>query len=312
MGRTEECIMQHRIEENVTKPAIPVRVEHDIPTYLSSDEALIHILNRYPAELIDISRYDFGESDKIVWTPGQRGHAAGETVLDAVRNGQLCVTLNNIENAHPGLWAEVRLAFAGLDPRFERKASKLTGRLVISSSTARFPCRFDTDNVVLFHLRGFQRVWVYPTDEIHLPQTKIETTLAGASSDLPRNRVEDNAAWRFGIVPGEALAWPLHAPHYSENEEGLCVSVIVTYETAASRVVNGVHLANSVRRRWGHKIPRLEETSNLQRIFLWLESFAFAPLGLVPRDAKAVRQVVDPARCAIEQDWQIDRRSLTA
>jgi hypothetical protein len=305
--------MQHRIEENVTKPAIPVRVEHDIPAYLSSDEALVHILNRYPAELVDISRYDFGDNGNIVWTAGQRGHAAGETVLDAVKSGQLCLTLNDIETAHPGLWAEVRLAVAGLDPLFERKAGKMTGQLVISSSTARFPCRFGTANVVLFHLRGFQRVWVYPTDEIHLPQTSIEQTVAGETSgDLPRNRIEDSAAWRFGVVPGEALAWPLHAPHYSENEEGLCVSVMLTYETAASRFANGVHLANGVLRRWGHEIPRFEETPLLQRVFLRLASIAFSAFGLARRDAKPARQGVDTARCAIEQDWQIDRRSLAA
>jgi hypothetical protein len=305
--------MQHRIEENVTKPAIPVRGEHDIPAYLSSDEALIHILNRYPAELLDISRYDFGESGRIVWTAGQRGHAAGETVLDAVRNGQLCIALNNIESAHPGLWAEIRLALASLDPQIERKSRKVTGQLVISSSTARFPCRFDTANVVLFHLRGFQRVWVYPTDETHLPQTKIETTVAGETpGDLPRNRIEDSAAWRFGVVPGEVLAWPLHAPHYSENEEGLCVSIIITYETAASRLANGAHLANGVLRRWGCKVPRLEETRLLQRVALRLASVAFSIFGLVRRGAKPVTPVVDTARCAIEQDWQIDRRSLTA
>ena len=306
--------MQHRIESNVTKPAVPVRVEHDIPAYLSSDEALVHILNRYPTELLDISRYDFGENGAITLTPGRRGRAAGETVLDAVRNGQLCVTLNNIERAHPGLWGEIRMACANFGSQLEGvKASRMTGRLVISSSTARFPCRFDTENAVLFHLRGFRRVWVYPTDENHLPQAEIEKTIAGQSAgDLPFNRIEDNAAWRFGVVPGEAIAWPLHAAHYSENEEGLCVSVIITYETAASRLANGAHLANNVLRRWGCRIAPLDQTSFHSRVVLRLASRVFLALGLVHPSARPAPRVIDTARCAIEQDWQIERRSLAA
>ena len=306
--------MQRRIESNVTKPSAPARVEHDIPSYLASDEALIHILNRYPTELLDISRYDFGQNGRVTLTPGQRGRAAGETVLDAVKNGQLCITLNGIERIHPGLWGEIRMACGNFGPELEGvKARKLTAQLVISSSTARFPCRLDTSNVVIFHLRGFQRVWVYPTDETHLPQIEVEKTVTGqATGELPHNRIQDNAAWRFGVVPGEALAWPLHAPHYIENEEGLCVSVIVTYETVASRAANDIHIANSVLRRWNREIPKMQEIPFFSRIGLRVAAMAFTGLGLAMRDARPVRRVPDIARAAIEQDWQIDRRSLAA
>jgi hypothetical protein len=307
-------MMQRRIESKVTKPSAPARVEHDIPAYLASDEALIHILNRYPAELLDISRYDFGQNGRVSLTPGQRGHAAGETVLDAVKNGQLCITLNGIERAHPGLWAEIRMACADFGSPLEGvKARRLTGQLVISSSTARFPCRFDASNVVVFQLRGFQRFWIYPTDESHLPQIEVEKTVTGqASGELAHNRVEDNAAWRFGVIPGEALAWPLHAPHYIENEDGLCVSVIVTYETAASRATNDIHTANSVLRRWGREIPEMQKIPFLSRVLLRIAAAAFTGLGLALRNAKPAPRVPDIARAAIEQAWQIDRRSLAA
>jgi hypothetical protein len=246
-------------------------------------------------------------------TPGQRGQAAAETILDAVKTGQLCLTFNNLESAHPGLWAEIRMALANLDPQLEAGAGRLTARLVVSSSSARLPCRFEADNTVLFHLRGFQRVWVYPGDELHLPQIEVEKTIAGqASGCLPHNRIEDNAAWRFGVVPGEAIAWPLHAPHYAENEEGLCVSVFVTYETAASRETNGVHLLNGMLRRWRLEIPRLAETSATRRRLLWLAYRVASAFGLVSTSATPPRNVVDAARAAIEQDWQIERRSLAA
>ena len=38
----------------------------------------------------------------------------------------------------------------------------------------------------------------------------------------------------------------------------------------------------------------------------------FTTTGLVKREAPMIRRGPDIARCAIEQDWQIDRRSLAA
>jgi hypothetical protein len=304
--------MQHRIESNVTKPAIPVRVEHDIPAYLASDEALIHALSRYPARMVEVSRYDFRQSGSVAWTRGQRGNADAATVLDAVKTGQLRVVLRDLQTMHPGLWAEIRLALARLDPEFEINAENLLARLVISSATACTPCRFDTKNVLTFQLRGFQRMWVYPTDEAHLPQSEVEATAAGqASGRLPQNRVEDSAAWRFGVVPGEALSWPLHSPYYSENEEGLCVSVMVTYDTASSRFTNRLHLANNVLRQWGQEVARLDTMPRLQQRLLWLASFPLLAISSFDGAFRRSRKVTDLIPCAVEQDWKTDR-SLVA
>lgn len=306
--------MAHWVELNMTKAASPTRVEHDVPTYLSSDDALVHILNRYPTELLEISRYDFGENGKVTLTPGKRGRAGGETVLDAVKNGQLCITLKEIEKAHPGLWGEIHRAFSQLAPTIGvTRASKMTGQMILSSATARFPYHFDVANTAVFHLRGVRRVWVYPTSETYLAQAEAEKAIMGVSNgELTHIRTGENAAWRFDIVPGEALALPLHAPHRVENDKGLCVSVVLSYETVHSQITNGAHIANGVFRRWGRKVRRMEQTSYLARSFLWLASLAFTTTGVVKREPPMIRRGPDMARCAIEQDWQIDRRSLAA
>jgi len=305
--------MTHRVESIVTRTASPVRVEHDVPPYMSADDALVHILSRYPTELLEINRYDFGENGKVTLTPGKRGRAGGETVLDAVKNGQLCITLREIEKAHPGLWGEIHKAFAELAPQIGiTRASKMTGQMILSSATARFPYHFDVANTAVFHLRGVRRVWVYPTSENFLAQDEAEKAIMGVSDgQLTHVRIGDNAAWRFDIVPGEALALPLHSPHRIENDEGLCVTVVVSYETADSRIANGAYAAIGVLRRWGAKVPRMEETPYPAKAALWLASLAFAAIGLVKRTAPpSPRRGPDMVRCAIEQEWQIDRRSL--
>jgi hypothetical protein len=296
----------------MTKPTAPVRVEHDIPSYLSSDEALIHALNRYPSDLLDISRFDFDENGKVVLTPGWRGRAAGETVLDAVRNGQLCVSLREIETAHPGLWGEIEMALGQLAPQTFAKARKLTGDLILSSSTARFPYSFDPANTMLFHLRGVRRVWIYPKTEDFLPQETEEKIIVGESGrELPGVRAKDQEAWRFDIVPGEALAWPLHAPHRIENDEGLCVSVVVKFETPDSAITNGALLANSVLRRWNWEVPDVDKTSPAIRAGLWASSLVFTGLGLVEqKNAEAKPERRKTPRFPLEQEWRIERRSL--
>jgi len=115
---------------------------------------------------------------------------------------------------------------------------------------------------MLFHLRGVRRVWIYPKTEDFLPQEAAERIIIGESgNELPGVRAKDQEAWRFDIVPGEALAWPLHAPHRIENDEGVCVSVVVKFETADSAITNGALLANSVLRRWNWEVPDVDKTS---------------------------------------------------
>ena len=70
--------MAHPVENNASAP---LTVEHGVPAYLASDEALIHLLNRYPADLFDINHYEFDADGQVSLETGERGHADGATVL---------------------------------------------------------------------------------------------------------------------------------------------------------------------------------------------------------------------------------------
>ncbi|HEX5007983.1 MAG TPA: hypothetical protein VFV70_12770 [Hyphomonadaceae bacterium] len=279
--------MARQVESKVTKSATPKVVEHGLPPYLASDEAIIHALNRYPAGLVDANgRVSLGFDET--------GHADGEGVLDAIKAGKLSVTLRNVEQAHPGLWAEAVASFGRFGRNIGiRNPGKLSGQLILSSSDASAPVDFACTGIVMFHLRGVKRVWVYPAEEAFLPQTTLEAVVAGGAADLGASPLQDAAAWRFDLVPGEALAAPFYAPHRVENQEGLCVTLVLTFETAESRATNGAHAANSVLRRWGRKIARMEKTPFVARAALAAVAVAFRLTGLAKkRPTRIVREFV--------------------
>src|SRR6185295_5352981 len=152
--RTEKTDMRHSVESKMTPagPTAPMAVEHGVPLYLAADEVLIHLLNRYPPELLDIKRYaGFDLPIAANWD--------GESILAAVKAGEIWVTLRGVERAAPGLWAEAQFELARLSPHIGAGgAEDMTGELVLSSPAMRVPCHFHAAGVVLFHLRGVRRV----------------------------------------------------------------------------------------------------------------------------------------------------------
>ncbi len=293
--------MTRPVESNVTGPAIPTVIDHELPLYFASDAALVDILDRYPHELFDINHYAFDADGQVTLTTGSRGRADGRVVLEAIRAGRLWVNLRSCEQAHPGLWAEVLRAFGNKIEDFGGKgARKMTGQLIISSPATRVPFHFDAAGVVLFHLRGVKRVWVYPNTDLFLPQAEMEKVIMRTTTEeLPYQRIMDGAAYRFDIVPGQALTWPLYAPHRVENQEGLCVSLSMDYQTWGSRITTGAHRANGVLRQSGWTIKSMAQTGWIERAVLWAASVVFTKLGLVKNNIKDFERAFDVADAAV-------------
>lgn len=289
--------MTRTVESNMTGVTVPTVLDHEVPTYLASDEALIHLLDRYPAELFDIKRYTFDAEGHVSLATGTRGESSGSDVLEAIKAGQLWVSLRSCEAAHPGLWAEVMQAFRKLQPELGAAgARKLTGQLILSSPATRVPFHFDAAGVLLFHLRGVKRVWVYPTTEAFLPQADMEKVIMRTTTEeLPYQRIMDGAAYRFDIAPGHALTWPLYAPYRVENQEGLCVSLSMDYQTWASRITTGAYRANGVLRSRGWAIKPMAQTGWVHRAVLWAASLAVTRLGLVKSNIKDFVRAFDVA-----------------
>jgi hypothetical protein len=130
---------------------------------------------RHPAELFDINLYDYDDEGQVSLRTGARGRLDGAELLAAIQQGRLWVNLRSVETGWPELWAaamgefgKVQAAYPGL------RAVKNAGQLILSSPKARVPYHFDAAGVVLFHMRGRKRIFVYPGDEAHLAEVDME------------------------------------------------------------------------------------------------------------------------------------------
>ncbi len=234
---TEARVFQHAVAE----------------TGLAEDGALVELLDRYPADLFDINLYDYDDEGQVSLRTGVRGRLGGEELLEAIKRGRLWVNLRGIEDAHPALWERIRDAFADIRRQIPGlKPVRMTGQLILSSPGTKVPYHFDPAGVVLFHLRGKKRLFVYPGDEAHLPEASMEkVVMRQTTEEIPYRRDFDTDAQVFDLEPGQALAWPLYAPHRVENLGAFNVSLSMDYQTWSSRLRNGALYTHGVMRGRG-------------------------------------------------------------
>lgn len=262
----------------------PLTFPHGLAeTGLFTDEALADLLDRYPAELYDINLFDFDADGQMQMRTGVRGRLPGAEVLAGIKEGRVWVQLRRIEANYPELGEVMRRAFLEIGrqaPGF--RAVQINGALIMSAPQAKVPFHADAPGVALFHLRGRKRVWVYPADEAHMPQRCMEDILLKQTTeDLPYRREMDGLARTFDLEAGQALTWPLHAPHRVENLEGFNVSLSVDFQTWGTRITNGAHYANGIFRRWGLPVAAMTATPAPARTALWAASLGLKRLGLV-------------------------------
>lgn len=261
----------------------PIVFRHGlVETGLVDDGALVAVLEQYPDELVDINLFDFDDASGGNLRTGKRGALNGAQVLEAVKRGRVWVQLRGVQQHYPALGRAVRSAFreiAAQAPGF--RPVNVDGQLILSAPGAKVPYHADAAGVILFHMRGRKRVWVYPNGETHLPQAAMEKiAMRATTEDLPYARAWDADAEVFELEGGQALAWPQHAPHRVENL-GFCVSFSADYQTWNSRFLNGAHVANGVLRRRGWPIARMDRTPRAARAALWAVSLALKRFGKV-------------------------------
>ena len=247
----------------------------------ATDEALAEILHRYPAELVDINIFDYNDEGQLSLRPGARGDLSGDQLLVAIHTGRLWVNLRQAEKGCPDLWAAAMGEFRKIQATYPgMKAVTNAGALIISSPVVKVPYHFDPAGVVLFHLRGRKRLFVYPGDEAHLPEKAMEQVVARQTTEaLPYTLAFEADAQVIDLEPGEALTWPLYAPHRVENLDKFCVSLSMDFQTWPSRMRNGSIYTNAVIRSWGGH-PRFTEGMGTPELAArWAASLALRRLG---------------------------------
>jgi len=148
----------------------------------------------------------------------------------------------------PGLY------YGGIAEKTGNITYNAKGALLISSPIAKVPYHFDKTEVILWHVRGKKRIYLYPETEKFIPDHAYEASLLSQlEDDLPYNKDFDREAKIFDLQEGQGITWPLNSPHRVDNTE-FCVSVTTEYSTRESGMKNSAMIANAaLRHKFGVK-----------------------------------------------------------
>ncbi|RZJ02500.1 MAG: transcriptional regulator [Brevundimonas sp.] len=249
----------------------------------ATDEALAAMLDRYPAELFDINLYDYDDEGQVSLRTGARGRLGGAELLAAIQQGRLWVNLREVETGWPELWAAAMGEFKKVQATYPgMRAVRNAGQLILSSPKARVPYHFDPAGVILFHMRGRKRIFVYPGDEAHLPEANMEQVVTRQTTEeLPYTLQFEGDAQVMDLEPGQALTWPVYAPHRVENLDRFCVSLSMDFQTWPSRFRNGALYTNAVVRSRGGAPRQTEGMATPELAARWAASLAFKKMGVL-------------------------------
>lgn len=262
----------------------------------AEDAWLAQVLDRYPAELFDINLYDFADDGQVSLRTGARGELSGAELLEAIKAGRLWVNLRSVERGCPDLWAAAMAEFRVIQARYPGlKAVTNAGQLILSSPRSGAPYHFDAAGVVLFHLRGRKRVFVYPGDEAHLPERDMEQVVARQTTEeIPYRPDFEADAQVVDLEPGQALTWPLYAPHRVRNTEAFCVSLSMDFQTWDSRLRNGALFTNAVLRSRGASPRSTDRMRRPELAARWAASLALKRTGVMPSRLAGFRRDFTP------------------
>lgn len=248
------------------------RHAHDLAgDKLFTDAGLAGLLDRYPRE--DVGVYTMGEGPDS-WQRGRLGDISGAELVQAVKAGNLWLNLrgSSARDAYLGdmnwqIFSELKRALPGFIP-FRTDLA-----LLISSPAARVSYHLDVPRVMLFHVRGRKRIFVYPREAPFIAARDLERVVSEATTEaIPYDRSFDAGAQVFDLVPGDMLSWPQNGPHRIENGPDLNVSLSVEYMTPAALMRANAVLANA----WLRERAGYEGGLEARPGFGWLPKFALA------------------------------------
>jgi hypothetical protein len=188
-----------------------------------------------------------------------------------------------------GEFGKVQAAYPGL------RAVKNAGQLILSSPKARVPYHFDAAGVVLFHMRGRKRIFVYPGDEAHLAEVDMEQVVSRQTTEeLPYVRAFEADAQVVDLEPGQALTWPIYAPHRVENLDRFCVSLSMDFQTWTSRLRNGALFTNAVLRSRGGRPRMTDRMATPELAARWAASLALKRAGALKSRLESFERDFEP------------------
>jgi hypothetical protein len=271
----------------------PIVFAHGLlETGLFTEAAIAHRLETHPDELTDVNINDIYEDGTCRVRTGTRGGLTGVELLEQVKAGRLWINLRQAfvrggdeDSLVERFFKELERHNPGL------KINNIYANLLISGPQARVPYHADTPGVVLMHLIGKKRLWVFPNHGKFLEDEAMErVALRETTEDLPYDPAWDQEAQCYDLEPGQTVAWPYNAPHKVDNLGTFNVSLSCEYMTWEGRLRHGVYYTNgTLRHRFGLNPPAYLKTSAPGRWVRWALSVVFKRLK-INRQAEATYQ----------------------
>lgn len=250
-------------------------------TGLFTDEALAGLIDRHPKGELDVVSMYHDETGKSIWAAGDWSALSGMELLAAVRAGKLWMNIRHPMESDPA-YAPV---FARLIQEFRQQSGghlvlKAQGGILVSSPNAQVSYHCDRTDTMLWHVRGFKTMYVWPTADPFVTELDYERMiLKEILENIPYNPEFEAHATAVPMSPGSSVSWPLHGPHRVSNGDSLCVSVTIEYSTLNSTLMNAVFLTNAVlRRRLGLELKSRTTPQALRPLYV-LAAQALKPLA---------------------------------
>ncbi|CDO61324.1 hypothetical protein BN1012_Phect3112 [Candidatus Phaeomarinobacter ectocarpi] len=250
---------------------------------LFEDDALAELIEGYPEEHMSIHTTTLNPDGVETWRHGSMKGRTGADVIEAIKHGKLWINLQHMEDVAPRYHALVARA---LDDVTEKNPSLKHMRhntgILISSPSARVLYHCDISPVVLCHIRGAKRLWLYPnTDEFISNNSREQVVLRETEEEVPYSEDMDAHAQVFDLKPGDLLSWEMQAPHRVDNIEGLNVSMTTAYYTPEAMKQYGVIYGNGVLRRLFGMNPKSVDTKGLAAMIKCGLAFAVKKTGVL-------------------------------
>lgn len=223
---------------------------HNLPLF--TDEGLEALLTRYPRE--DIGIYAMGDTPDT-WRRGRLGDLPPADLLQMVKDGRVWLNLRasdqkdeEVGELSRSILKEMRAALRGFSP------IKPDLGLIISSPRARVFYHLDVARVMLFHVRGHKRIYIYPREDHFVKPADLEAVVSHKTEEeIPYSPKLDEGAAVLDLKPGEMVSWPQNAPHRVENGNDLNVSLSFEYMTPlAIARANAIYANAWLRERFGY------------------------------------------------------------
>lgn len=218
---------------------------------LFTDDALAALIDKAPAGSYHVTTMDATTQDPRTRREGVVDGLSGAQAMEAVRRGHIAILLHGpgrYDTRYDELLAAIYRELGELMPDFKSRGQRLS--ILISSPRMQIPYHAEAPGQVLWQVRGYKRVLVYPASAPFLPQEALERIALGdpAAPSLDYEPWFDEYAAVIDLAPGRMLHWPANSPCRIVNADCLNVAFTTEHWTDVLRQGWAVSCANGILR----------------------------------------------------------------